>query len=648
MSRRLQHIRGTTAEIETLAPLAAELGYDTTRKEPHIGDGVTTGGVRLAKKNTGEILVPAQLTADTDDYNPAGMKHAATLIISTDAARDITGLVPTTVTDTVDGREITIYNGGGFMARLVDQSASSAAANRFDFGGQDMQLAPKRSVTLRYRTSGGLDRWELVAQTIGAGVGAGAVIAMTLAASSQGYSLINGVIATSVAAGALTIAIKTLAGNDPSTLDPVLVKVRDATLANGGFTVHALTAATSLVVSSGSSLGVSGSATAFRLWLVAFNDAGTLRLGIVNCLLGAAELPLLKTDALASATAEGGAGGADSSGVFYTGAAVASKPFAVLGYLDYPAGLAAAGAWSINPTTVQPFHAGIKLPAAELLDPSNDRIYLSRVASGTPDGRRFVRDDRTLAYPLKAQAAGTYSLTDWNNALTPGVYDGQGLANAPKGNTADWFYVEVMQHSNYGGGNVYVAQIATGLTTHGRWVRSNLNGTWGAWRRLDSRVLLNTIAVPSGTSAINDTTSLLQDFDHFEVVVNGLISTVNNQKYYVRYQVGGTFQTTGYSAGTWRYNSGGSGGDTKTDGIPINFSFSSTTLPFSAIFRIGNPKSTTCHKLCTSQSWDTPSSNGIVGSGTYSSSTGAVTGFQIIPALGGTMSGESVQVYGLI
>ena len=224
-----------------------------------------------------------------------------------------------------------------------------------------LALSPKTSATFRYRTQGALNRWELTAQTAGAAVGAGAVLARTLAASSQGFSMLNGTIVESHVGGAVTFAIKTLLGVDPSPTDPVLVLFRDAALATGGYTMMSLTAATSLTVSSGSSLGTTNS-VAFRLWLVGFNDAGTFRLGIVNAGLGTAFTGPLPTDALLSSTAEGGAGNADAIATFYTGVAVASKPFAILAYADYPAGLVAAGTWSASPTTLQLYHTGIPLP----------------------------------------------------------------------------------------------------------------------------------------------------------------------------------------------------------------------------------------------------------------------------------------------
>lgn len=359
MSIRVQHIRGTTAEIESIAPLMAELGFDTTRKEIHFGDGTTLGGVRMAKKNIVEIVSPAQITANQNNYSPTDLKHAGVLIITSDAARDITGLVPNTVTDTTDGVTRQIYNGGSFNITLKDQSGSSTAANRFDLNAADVVLLPKTTVTLRY--SNAAARWLVVGSNVGASVASLGVLARTLAGSSQGLSMINGTIVESRAGGAATFAIKTLAGGDPSVSDPVLVLLRNTSLATGDYSMASLTAATSLVLSAGSSLGTSN-ATAFRLWLVGFNDAGTFRLGAINAGRGTSALNLLQPDALASSTAEGGAGNADAAGTFYTGTAVTSKPYAVLGFADYPSGLAAAGTWSAAPTTLQLFHNAIDLP----------------------------------------------------------------------------------------------------------------------------------------------------------------------------------------------------------------------------------------------------------------------------------------------
>lgn len=177
----------------------------------------------------------------------------------------------------------------------------------------------------------------------------------------NGFSIINGYLAASVAASALTISIKNTAGNDPSSSNPVKVAFRSDTDTDGSITVLTLTAATSLVVSSGSTLGTS-SAVAFRIWIVGFNDSSTFRIGVINCKSGDPSIYPLRDDARASSTAEGGAGAADLNKVFYTGTAVASQPYRILGYMEWGSGLAAAGTWSAGPTKIKLFGPGVSKP----------------------------------------------------------------------------------------------------------------------------------------------------------------------------------------------------------------------------------------------------------------------------------------------
>ena len=178
----------------------------------------------------------------------------------------------------------------------------------------------------------------------------------------SGYvdGFINGTLVPSVAANALTIAIKTLAGNDPSAADPVHVVLRNATAATGNYVVLAITAATSLAISPGSTLGAASN-TPFRVWIVGFNDAGTFRLGAQVCTIANRMHPLAEYG-VRSSVAEGGAGAADSAGVLYTDVAVASKAFRILGFMTWENGLTTAGAWGSPPTDVQLFGPGIPLP----------------------------------------------------------------------------------------------------------------------------------------------------------------------------------------------------------------------------------------------------------------------------------------------
>lgn len=193
---------------------------------------------------------------------------------------------------------------------------------------------------------------------------------------------INASITSSVGSSALTIALKGADGNDPSSSNPVLLPFRSATATTGTVTVRTVTAATSLVISNGSKLGTVNSAS-FRIWVLAFDDAGTVRLAAYNSYATNSATPpntSIKTiapNAIASSTAEGGSGGADSAQVFYTGTAVTSKPYIILGYLDFDGGLATAGAWSSDATTKQNYYPGLPLPGQVLQRVANSASQVS-------------------------------------------------------------------------------------------------------------------------------------------------------------------------------------------------------------------------------------------------------------------------------
>lgn len=177
---------------------------------------------------------------------------------------------------------------------------------------------------------------------------AGAWVLLNPAVSSSNLTsnapFINLSLVASVAASALTVAIKGVDGNDPSASNPVTISFRSATAGSGAVSQLTLTAATSIVVSSGSTLG-STSAVAATYALAVFNDAGTARMAIINPLT----LPLV--DGIASATSEGGAGAADSAGVWYSNAAITSKAYTIVGYITVTE--ATAGTWATAPSVTK-------------------------------------------------------------------------------------------------------------------------------------------------------------------------------------------------------------------------------------------------------------------------------------------------------
>ena len=95
--------------------------------------------------------------------------------------------------------------------------------------------------------------------------------------AAGGEVMVNGQLVVTAAAGALTVAVKTLAGADPSAGSPVVFRIPNA---SGTYDAISVTNALSLVVPIRRQSRRHTADAAFRLWLVAFNNGGTVVLGI--------------------------------------------------------------------------------------------------------------------------------------------------------------------------------------------------------------------------------------------------------------------------------------------------------------------------------------------------------------------------------
>lgn len=174
--------------------------------------------------------------------------------------------------------------------------------------------------------------------------GSGGLTWATQAAGvDQSYEISNCTLTASVAASALTVALKTKAGADPSAGSPCLIGFRSATAATGTYEQVSVTSALSVVASSGSTLG-STSAQPFYVYVYAINSGSGAVLGLQG--LG----PTLDEGSVASSTAEGGAGAADSSGTVYSTAAQTSKPVRLIGRILMTQ--ATAGTWASTATEI--------------------------------------------------------------------------------------------------------------------------------------------------------------------------------------------------------------------------------------------------------------------------------------------------------
>jgi len=155
------------------------------------------------------------------------------------------------------------------------------------------------------------------------------------------YDAQNYSVACSAAANALTIALKNSAGTDPSGISPCVFSFRNTTAATGDFSSVSSTAATSIVLSSGSTLGQTSGAAA-TIFVYVLNNAGTVELAVTGT---------KKDESIVhTTTAEGGAGGADSATTLYSSTSrtgVAIRLIAVLVNTQ-----ATAGSWASVPSKI--------------------------------------------------------------------------------------------------------------------------------------------------------------------------------------------------------------------------------------------------------------------------------------------------------
>lgn len=183
------------------------------------------------------------------------------------------------------------------------------------------------------------------------------------AQASFGLGMANGTLVAPVASNILTVAVKTLAGNDPSPADPVFFYIRDATSANGDYVWRVVTSALSInTVAVGATLGTANG-TPFRLWVNAFDNAGTVVLGLFQS-VGGAPTPnyLTALDETSPVSTVAISGTATAYGTHYTLAALTARSFRILGYVEYGSGLTTAGTYATAPTKVQLFGPGVKKP----------------------------------------------------------------------------------------------------------------------------------------------------------------------------------------------------------------------------------------------------------------------------------------------
>lgn len=225
------------------------------------------------------------------------------------------------------------------------------------------------------------------------------------AAVALGFNMLNGtLVATSTDSNtSLTIAVKTLAGADPSASDPVFFLFRSGTPGSASYSIIAVTAALSTKIPANSTMGFTN-ATPGKVWITAVNNSGAVSLAVINCLIATATAasiyPLAGWGIVPNVTGYGA--GANTAQVLYGTAVIGSPvPYSILGYFTYEAGstLASAGTWARAPTRMELYRPGVALPGQPI-----QPVYTSTTTQTALSTGSFVATSNTASITLSSSA----------------------------------------------------------------------------------------------------------------------------------------------------------------------------------------------------------------------------------------------------
>ena len=242
------------------------------------------------------------------------------------------------------------------------------------------------------------------------------VTAANLANSSLGFSVpINLQLNASVGSNQLTLAVKGNNGSDPSATNPVIFSFRDTTIANGDPVIVTLTAALSFTIGSGNTMGCVSNQMC-RLWILGFNNAGTVQLCAFNALSGTSVAPINEG---VLQTSQSGTSGGSSAQLYYCNAsAVTNKAARILGYVEISE--STAGTWATGPTYVPLFGPGVKKPGdvVQRLFSTNSTSYSATTSYAAATNFNQAITPTSAANPVFVHAEANYQTTanDGSNA----------------------------------------------------------------------------------------------------------------------------------------------------------------------------------------------------------------------------------------
>lgn len=358
-----------------------------------------SSNLKIAGSSTGVLTINCAvacgtntltLPAGTTNFSSTGGTSQVVKQVSAGAALTVGQLALSDLTGTIGSSQFAtgpgVINANMFANQTASTlfgnvSTSAASPSFFTIGSLSQKASPAGTdlVLIQDQAAGGQIKYSSISAIASAGSVAsiaGNTGAFTLAGgvtntinqiqadgNYSGFALQNCTLAASVSGGLLTVSVLDHGAGALSAASPCNINYRHISPFDGETNLVQQTSPLTIsTFATGATLGSSNS-TAFRFWVVSFNNGGTNVLALINCALGSGNVFGLQEDLAASSTPISGS--ATSAGVFYTpnGTTISGKMFRILGYVEYNAtGLTTAGTYASVPAFVQTMAPGIKLP----------------------------------------------------------------------------------------------------------------------------------------------------------------------------------------------------------------------------------------------------------------------------------------------
>jgi hypothetical protein len=215
----------------------------------------------------------------------------------------------------------------------------------------------------------------------------------------------NGTFQVQASGNALSIALKTQAGADPTPADPVTGAFLDAA---GGWHPVTIGAPLSTTIPQGATLGTVGTQP-FRLYWFLI-DGASPQIAVILC---SGNGRLLRPSDGTLQTAQGLSSFSANGQVLYAPSAVANQSARLLGHSTWETGLPAAGQWSVNPSWSSLWQPGMPV-AGDVIDSNQTTCAPFRTSGGAAN--QWIATP--LQNSLSMKSAANYAAVSVNGALS--------------------------------------------------------------------------------------------------------------------------------------------------------------------------------------------------------------------------------------